>query len=138
MILALLAALGVGWWMWRRGELRRFDPTNLFIVGFALAGVVLIARGNEMSGPACLIIAGIRFAMAYAPGGSRRAPSMDRGEALRILELEAGADARAIRDAHRRLVARVHPDRGGSAELAAQVNRARDILLAERPHARRS
>ena len=42
-----------------------------------------------------------------------------------------GATLQEIRDAHRRLIARVHPDAGGSAELAHRVNAARDTLLAE-------
>ena len=129
MILALLAALGVGWWMWKKGELRRFDTNDLAIAGFALVGLILTVKGNEAAGPTLLIIAALWFARAYAPGGSKRTPTMGRDEALRILELGPNPDAATIRDAHRRLVSRVHPDRGGSAELAAQVNRARDVLL---------
>ncbi|TZG26450.1 molecular chaperone DnaJ [Sphingomonas montanisoli] len=129
MILALLAALGVGWWMWKKGELRRFDTNDLAIAGFAIVGLILTMKGNEISGPTMLIIAAIWFARTYAPGGSKRSHPMGRSEALRILELGPDPDAAAIRDAHRRLVSRVHPDRGGSAELAAQVNRARDVLL---------
>ena len=47
-----------------------------------------------------------------------------------LLEVGPEADAETIRAAHRRLMERVHPDKGGSAALAAQVNEARDILLA--------
>ncbi|MFC4169418.1 J domain-containing protein [Teichococcus aestuarii] len=54
---------------------------------------------------------------------------MDRAAALALLGLEEGADAAAIRAAHRRLMRAAHPDRGGSAALAAQLNRARDLLL---------
>jgi hypothetical protein len=32
-------------------------------------------------------------------------------------------------EAHRRLVAQVHPDRGGSGELVHEANAARDLLL---------
>ncbi len=39
------------------------------------------------------------------------------------------AHAFTIRAAHPRLIAGVHPDRGGSAELARRVNAARDLLL---------
>jgi hypothetical protein len=50
-------------------------------------------------------------------------------EAYRVLGLEPGASEAAIRDAYHRLIASVHPDKGGSSFLAAQVNRAKDILL---------
>lgn len=50
-------------------------------------------------------------------------------EARAVLGVDADADADTIRTAHRRLAAQVHPDRGGSADLARQVNAARDVLL---------
>jgi curved DNA-binding protein CbpA len=56
---------------------------------------------------------------------------MTRQEALAILGLREGATADEIRAAHRRLIVRVHPDAGGSAELAARINRAKDVLLGE-------
>lgn len=55
----------------------------------------------------------------------------DEAEARALLGVPAGADGEAIRAAHRRLVGQVHPDRGGSAELARRVNAARDLLLRE-------
>ena len=45
--------------------------------------------------------------------------------------LGVAPDADAIRAAHRRLAASVHPDRGGSVELARRVNAARDVLLSK-------
>ena len=55
--------------------------------------------------------------------------AMTREEAFRVLGLPPDADEDAIRDAYHRLISGVHPDRGGSSFLAAQVNRARDVLL---------
>ena len=50
-------------------------------------------------------------------------------EALSVLGLTTKATDEEIRAAHRRLILRVHPDAGGSADLAARINRARDVLL---------
>ena len=56
----------------------------------------------------------------------------DAAAARKLLGVARDADADAIRAAHRRLAAEVHPDRGGSAETARRVNAARDLLLKER------
>lgn len=61
---------------------------------------------------------------ALNPGGG-----MTIAEAAKLLEVSPDADPETIVAAHKRLIARVHPDAGGSAALAAQVNRARDTLL---------
>lgn len=55
--------------------------------------------------------------------------SMTREEALQILGLTADASAEDIIEAHRRLIQKLHPDRGGSAYLASKINQAKDILL---------
>jgi DnaJ homolog subfamily C member 19 len=58
-----------------------------------------------------------------------RAGFMSRPEAARLLGITVDADVETIIAAHKRLIAKVHPDAGGSAELASQINRARDTLL---------
>jgi len=60
---------------------------------------------------------------------SERAVVTDEAEARSILGIDSTADADAIRSAHRRLIASVHPDRGGSTDLTRRVNAARDLLL---------
>ena len=64
-------------------------------------------------------------------GAGARSPSGDMSveEAYAILGLSAGADAEAIKEAHRRLMVKLHPDHGGSDYLATKINRARDVLL---------
>jgi preprotein translocase subunit Sec63 len=59
------------------------------------------------------------------------ASAMRPAEARALLGVGAGATIDDIRAAHRRLIARVHPDAGGSAGLATRVNAARDALIAE-------
>lgn len=56
-----------------------------------------------------------------------------RQRAQTLLGVQAGAGRREIIEAHRSLVAKVHPDRGGSNELVHEANAARDVLLADLP-----
>ena len=50
-------------------------------------------------------------------------------EARKILRVGPSASVHDIKEAHKKMIRRAHPDRGGSEELASQVNRARDVLL---------
>lgn len=59
---------------------------------------------------------------------SVRHDDMTRAEALEILGLTSDSSPREIVEAHRRLIQKIHPDRGGSDYLAAKINRARDVL----------
>jgi DnaJ homolog subfamily C member 19 len=50
-------------------------------------------------------------------------------DAAQLLGVSEDSTPDEIISAHKRLITKVHPDAGGSADLASQVNRARDVLI---------
>lgn len=61
-------------------------------------------------------------------GPTTREAAERRARGLLALPASAGHDE--IIEAHRRLLIKVHPDRGGSADAVHEANAARDLLLA--------
>ena len=57
---------------------------------------------------------------------------MDEARALDILGLEDRATKDEVILAHRRMMQKMHPDRGGSTYLAAMINTAKELLLSTR------
>jgi hypothetical protein len=60
---------------------------------------------------------------------SASASTMNKAQALSTLGLEPGASKEEIISAHRKLMQKFHPDRGGNDLLASQINDAKDVLL---------
>ena len=66
----------------------------------------------------------------WEPGkAAARSKAMSRARAL--LGVREGASREDILEAHKRLVAMVQPDRGGTNEQVHEANSARDLLLGE-------
>ncbi len=67
------------------------------------------------------------FAKNYYEGGFE--DKMTKREAALILGVRESTTGDRIKDAHRRILLLNHPDRGGSAYVAAKINEAKDLLI---------
>ena len=153
-IAAFVAALGAGLWILvraGRGDAVGGGERNVFIfkvvVWFGLAAalfaaklwplafMVLLAAGGvtaiEIWRERTIKAAGEEAPSAAAPQATSAKMTLD--EASAILGLKPGADAGAVKAAHRKLIAQLHPDRGGTDYLAAKINDARALMIAAAP-----
>ncbi|WP_420469757.1 molecular chaperone DnaJ [Brevundimonas sp. FT23042] len=102
---------------------------TLFSAVMIAGGVLALSRSSWVFGGG-LVAAGLWLTVAsrvrtVAP----RAEGMSDGEARAILGVSADASRAQINAAWKKVMARAHPDQGGTAGLAARVNAARDHLL---------
>jgi len=128
MILAILLAAGLGWWLYREGVL----IPNLRRLAVLGGGGILIARLVETGQIVFAGIAGVALAGWWYASRTKPPAAADLAEARAVLGIAATDDAAAINAAWRRVIAQVHPDKGGTADLARRVTAARDLLLARR------
>jgi len=73
-----------------------------------------------------------RWPWEYLRGRTTRQQAVFKARTL--LAVQANANHREIMEAHKRLIAMVHPDRGGTNEQVHEANAARDLLLDELPY----
>jgi hypothetical protein len=118
--LVVLAATGRMHWLYAvGGAIAAFMPRMIS----ALRYLPLINRVRQQFGGQQAHQSGQRSAGRANPG------KMTVDRAREVLGVKAGASKEEIIKAHRRMMQKVHPDRGGSDYLAAQINQAKDTLL---------
>ncbi|WP_150292055.1 molecular chaperone DnaJ [Sphingobium estronivorans] len=138
-LFALLLVGLAGWLIWT-GRLQRMSGRDGMALGAALVGAVMAAKGKPVIGAPLLMGATLFFFAKSRPARKRAGTGKHTSQtvssqavidARKLLGVGPDCDARAIRAAHRRLIASVHPDKGGTEALAAQINAARDLLIGD-------
>ncbi len=64
-----------------------------------------------------------------AQGSATASAPITKDEAYEVLGLKPGASPEDVKEAHHRLMLKMHPDQGGSTYLASKINQAKDLLL---------
>ena len=121
----------------RHGRLPRREWRFLTAIAAVAAFAGAAAAGLRQAWPIALTLAALGVWLALSsrqPPGEPPPPAASQGrmsldEARSVLGVAPGASAKEIQAAYLRLMRNVHPDKGGTAGLAAQLNAARDRLL---------
>ena len=105
-----------------------------------LSQLLQACRDDLQSSTAVRAFMAARFRQTGSAGDDRQQKTsagdvnMSKAQAYEVLGLQPDAEDADIRKAHKRLIQKLHPDRGGSEYLATQINLAKDTLLND--HAR--
>lgn len=158
MIIRLIIAAAVLYALFRFVKLVQSKPASerrpyyiTLLIGIAAAGLVLLSVTGRVHWLAGLIGGALPFVRQFVlnhvykkissqQAGGQEEPrgqqanslEMNESQALAILGLQAGASDEEIIRAHRSLMQKLHPDRGGNDYLASQLNAAKDLLLKNR------
>jgi hypothetical protein len=127
LLIALIAA-ALGWAVWK-GKLR---TAQLLPILLGLAGAFLAARGNLLIGVAAIGVAvtwyrGLTWRLFGTKAKQSDQYAIDKARFM--LGVSRFDDADHINQRHRALIAKNHPDTGGSESRAKELNEARDLLL---------
>ncbi len=148
LILALVV-IGIVVWFVQRGRALPPSQKRKYYVSFGLslvAGLLIVLAltgrvhwiGAMIGAMIPVLRALLPYVIQYIPGLKRSAGNaparpdsskMSREEALSVLGLQDPVSRDEIIAAHRSLMQKLHPDRGGNDYLAAQLNRAKDVLI---------
>jgi DnaJ family protein C protein 19 len=85
-----------------------------------------------LAGLACFVWKSVMGRWPWEPKAGTRAQAVFR--ARKLLGVSASATREEILASHKRMVALVHPDRGGSNGQVHEATAARDLLLDELPY----
>jgi hypothetical protein len=157
LIYSLLVVVVIGaiiYWTkrWRKlpeAERKRFAKQSLlWLTAIVVFGLVVTGRAHWLMGVLAALLAlasRVMQVVQYIPilkklfgdahaadnsgSGSASGPEMTRQEAAELLGIDINASPEEVRMAHKRLMQKIHPDRGGSDALAKQINMAKDLLL---------
>ena len=141
-VIAALIVVATLVWLGRRGQRRRRAKVRVAALTFAIlaaAGAVITAIELRwiVAAPLAVLAAWLWARLFIEPAGDKvTAPppplapmAMTDQRARALLGVGTTASAQEIQAAYLRLIRTVHPDRGGTSGLAAELNAARDRLL---------
>lgn len=129
----------------RKSALYTLVPVIVFLAATGRLNWVIAALGVMIASVSRLLPVALRYAPQLQrlwstfrsqgnfskenQGVQKASAIMTVDEACKVLGVSTAATRQEIIDAHRKLILKNHPDRGGSSYLAAQINRAKEMLL---------
>lgn len=158
-LILILALLLIALVVWYKIKNAKGEQRKKIIFWTIASGIIAVLALLAMTGKLNWITAAIGAVVAFIPklmgylkylplisrfyaqtkqqqggGQQQRQPppsktAMSKQDALDVLGLKPGASKDEIIAAHKRMMQKVHPDRGGSDHLAAEINQAKDTLL---------
>jgi hypothetical protein len=127
-VLIALIVVALGWAV-LKGKLRAEQLPPILL---GIGGAFLAVRGNLLVGMGALGIAITWYrGLTWRLFGTRAKQSDQYhiDKARFMLGVSRFDNVESIRERHRALIAKNHPDTGGSEERARELNEARDLLL---------